>query len=267
MTRPLLALAVAAALTATVVARQNPGLLPAQILKPSPESWPTFHGDYSGRHYSTLDQINKSQREEPVARVDEPAEHVAAGSHHRRQGPGARARSGAERQHQGDAADGQRHALPGDPEQCLRARREDRPSAVALLLEEPRRLDDRQPRPRHVGELSVPRHARSAPGLARGGDRQGTLEPAEGRLPRRSLRHDRANGDRQSRLHARRRRLHRRARVAGVEGSRRRARCSGSGTRRRAPAKPGSKAGRTRSPRNAAAPRPGSRPPTIPSSI
>ena len=60
MTRPLLALAVAAALTATVVARQNPGLLPAQILKPSPESWPTFHGDYSGRHYSTLDQINKA---------------------------------------------------------------------------------------------------------------------------------------------------------------------------------------------------------------
>ena len=60
MTRPLLALAVAAALTATVVARQNPGLAPAQILKPSPDSWPTFHGDYSGRHYSTLDQINKT---------------------------------------------------------------------------------------------------------------------------------------------------------------------------------------------------------------
>ena len=37
-----------------------PGLAPAQILKPSPESWPTFHGDYSGRHYSSLDQINKA---------------------------------------------------------------------------------------------------------------------------------------------------------------------------------------------------------------
>jgi alcohol dehydrogenase (cytochrome c) len=60
MTRSWLALVVAAALTATVVAGQNPGLAPAQILKPSPESWPTFHGDYSGRHYSTLDQINKS---------------------------------------------------------------------------------------------------------------------------------------------------------------------------------------------------------------
>src|SRR4029450_8649221 len=60
MTRLLLALVVAAALTATVVAQQGSGLSPAQILKPSPESWPTFHGDYSGRHYSTLDQINKS---------------------------------------------------------------------------------------------------------------------------------------------------------------------------------------------------------------
>src|SRR4029450_11184410 len=60
MTRLLLALVVAAALTATVVAQQSPGLTPTQILKPSPESWPTFHGDYSGRHYSALDQINKS---------------------------------------------------------------------------------------------------------------------------------------------------------------------------------------------------------------
>ena len=56
----LLALVLTAALTATLVAQQRPGLSPAQILKPSPDSWPTFHGDYSGRHYSTLDQINKS---------------------------------------------------------------------------------------------------------------------------------------------------------------------------------------------------------------
>jgi alcohol dehydrogenase (cytochrome c) len=60
MTRSLIALAIAAALTATVVARQNSGLTPAQILNPSPESWPTFHGDYSGRHYSTLNQIHTS---------------------------------------------------------------------------------------------------------------------------------------------------------------------------------------------------------------
>jgi alcohol dehydrogenase (cytochrome c) len=59
MTRPLPALLLCALLSAAVAA-QNAGLTPAQILKPSAESWPTFHGDYSGRHYSTLDQINKS---------------------------------------------------------------------------------------------------------------------------------------------------------------------------------------------------------------
>jgi len=34
------------------------GLDPAQLLKPSPDTWPTYNGDYSGRRYSTLDQIN-----------------------------------------------------------------------------------------------------------------------------------------------------------------------------------------------------------------
>ena len=33
---------------------------PAQILKPSPDSWPTYSGDYSGRRYSSLDAINQS---------------------------------------------------------------------------------------------------------------------------------------------------------------------------------------------------------------
>ncbi len=36
------------------------GLTPKQIQDPSPNSWPTYHGDYSGRHYSSLDQINRS---------------------------------------------------------------------------------------------------------------------------------------------------------------------------------------------------------------
>src|SRR5947209_19884878 len=33
--------------------------LPADaITHPTPDSWPTFHGDYSGRHYSPLKEIN-----------------------------------------------------------------------------------------------------------------------------------------------------------------------------------------------------------------
>ncbi|HEY3739293.1 MAG TPA: acido-empty-quinoprotein group A [Bryobacteraceae bacterium] len=33
-------------------------LNPSTILKPPPDSWPTYNGDYSGRRYSHLDQIN-----------------------------------------------------------------------------------------------------------------------------------------------------------------------------------------------------------------
>jgi alcohol dehydrogenase (cytochrome c) len=37
------------------------GPLDASLLgKPPVEAWPTYHGDYSGRHYSTLNQINQS---------------------------------------------------------------------------------------------------------------------------------------------------------------------------------------------------------------
>ncbi len=36
------------------------GLDPALLLKPPVDSWPTYNGDYSGRRFSTLDQINNS---------------------------------------------------------------------------------------------------------------------------------------------------------------------------------------------------------------
>jgi acido-empty-quinoprotein group A len=36
------------------------GLDPAALLKPATDTWPTYNGDYSGRRYSTLDQINAS---------------------------------------------------------------------------------------------------------------------------------------------------------------------------------------------------------------
>src|SRR5262245_49949217 len=44
-----------AALTA-----QETGLNPADILKPLADSWPTYSGDYTGRRYSALTQINQS---------------------------------------------------------------------------------------------------------------------------------------------------------------------------------------------------------------
>jgi len=40
------------------VALSAQGLDPADILKPKPGTWPTYNGDYSGRRYSALKQIN-----------------------------------------------------------------------------------------------------------------------------------------------------------------------------------------------------------------
>src|SRR6202043_18049 len=34
------------------------GLDAAALLKPATDSWPSYNGDYSGKRYSTLDQIN-----------------------------------------------------------------------------------------------------------------------------------------------------------------------------------------------------------------
>ena len=53
--------AIALALTATVtLSAQQAGLDPAEILKPLSDSWPTYSGDYSGRRYSALKQINQA---------------------------------------------------------------------------------------------------------------------------------------------------------------------------------------------------------------
>src|SRR3954469_12049068 len=41
-----------------LLAAQSPqGLDPAMLLKPPADSWPTYHGDYSGRHHTALKQI------------------------------------------------------------------------------------------------------------------------------------------------------------------------------------------------------------------
>ena len=36
------------------------GLDPALLTRPATDAWPTHNGDYSGRRFSTLDQINQS---------------------------------------------------------------------------------------------------------------------------------------------------------------------------------------------------------------
>ncbi|HLH19007.1 MAG TPA: acido-empty-quinoprotein group A [Bryobacteraceae bacterium] len=44
--------------TCCAVFAADGGLDPARILHPTPDSWPIYHGDYSGRRYSTLAKIN-----------------------------------------------------------------------------------------------------------------------------------------------------------------------------------------------------------------
>src|SRR5271154_181390 len=39
---------------------QGNGVSPADLLKPLKDSWPTYNGDYSGKRYSALTQLNQS---------------------------------------------------------------------------------------------------------------------------------------------------------------------------------------------------------------
>jgi alcohol dehydrogenase (cytochrome c) len=39
---------------------QGKGVAPAELLKPLKDSWPTYNGDYTGRRYSALSLVNKS---------------------------------------------------------------------------------------------------------------------------------------------------------------------------------------------------------------
>jgi alcohol dehydrogenase (cytochrome c) len=58
MTRALVCLALVAG--SSLLAAQETGLNPADILKPLSDSWPTYSGDYTGRRYSALTQVTQS---------------------------------------------------------------------------------------------------------------------------------------------------------------------------------------------------------------
>jgi alcohol dehydrogenase (cytochrome c) len=45
---------------ALLVQGQGDGVSPAELLKPLKDFWPTYNGDYSGKRYSTLTQLNQS---------------------------------------------------------------------------------------------------------------------------------------------------------------------------------------------------------------
>ena len=51
---------IAASLAASLTAALAQGLDPAALLKPPTDTWPTYNGDYTGRRYSPLKQIDAS---------------------------------------------------------------------------------------------------------------------------------------------------------------------------------------------------------------
>ena len=59
ITRVLLFLTLAALPTLTE-AQSSGGLDPAILLKPLADTWPTYSGDYTGRRFSSLTQINRN---------------------------------------------------------------------------------------------------------------------------------------------------------------------------------------------------------------
>ena len=53
------AIACACAVGPAAIAQEQAGLDPAALLKPLAESWSTYSGDYTGRRYSALTQVNQ----------------------------------------------------------------------------------------------------------------------------------------------------------------------------------------------------------------
>src|SRR4029453_9036878 len=47
-------------LVPVVLAGQGRGVEPPELLKPLSDSWPTYSGDYTGKRYSALKQINQT---------------------------------------------------------------------------------------------------------------------------------------------------------------------------------------------------------------
>src|SRR5262245_49987050 len=60
LSRAAMTTAIVLATASIFVSAQTRGLDTRQLLAPLGESWPTYSGDYTGRRYSSLTQINQS---------------------------------------------------------------------------------------------------------------------------------------------------------------------------------------------------------------
>ena len=203
LTLPLLLLPVAPGRAA------GSGVAPADLKKPLAETWPTYSGDYSGKRYSALTQINQ----ETVKRLG------LAWVAKLTAGPGAPGRrfgrGGGARDHRRRRAgrlsgrwpptmkgtplmvNGTLYVTTPDNTWALDAR--DGRELLALLLAHEGQHADRQSRRRHLERLPVLRDARQLLRLARREDGQGALEQGPRRLQPAVLLDDGADRRRQPR--------------------------------------------------------------------
>ena len=70
---------------------QGGGVSPADLLKPLGDSWPTYNGDYSGKRYSALKQVDKTNVQHLtlawMSRVTPGMEQTGSGRHRRESAP------------------------------------------------------------------------------------------------------------------------------------------------------------------------------------
>ena len=193
---------------------QTPALDPTAMNKPPIDTWPTYHGDYSGRRYSTLKQITR-----------ENVKNLSLAWVYRLNTSRGNAMIGGE---------GPEDAPPGTPTikstpllvngvavfllagSRVGDRRAQRPRDLALLLEDARRQPHRQSRRRDLRQLALFPHPRQLLRVARRGDGEGALASRDRQHESRVLLDQRADRDRQTRDHRRRRRRARRAGVSRV---------------------------------------------------
>ena len=165
---------------------------PATLLNPPADSWPTYHGDYSGKRHSTLSAITPANVHQLTL----------AWAFQTNSPQGVKATPILV----------ERRDLSVGARQLVGHRRPHRASALALHVSEERRLPHRSSRRRRLSGLRLSDDARRASPRARRAHRQGALERRDCRREARLLVDERAAADSQS---SDRRRLRRFRQSAG----------------------------------------------------
>src|ERR1700688_2137547 len=141
----------AAALALLPISLAAQFLDPSVLKKPNAiDAWPTYHGDYSGKRYSTLDQINRSNvgtltlawAFKALATAETATNVGGLGK------PGDRTYWGGPTDTYRIAADGGRHHVHFRDGPCLGHQRAHRRAKMELLFQNPRR-PSQQRKPRH----------------------------------------------------------------------------------------------------------------------